>query len=576
LTTLGPNPQMVSRRSGTAAAFAWMICLAAVLVWVLQTPEAWLREQLKTLQYWSLETCVVLGLALCAVLARDLLRGLDRRDGLRMGLLTAIAVVLTLFVAPRTNRIYYDEQIYQGIGQNLSDVKQAQMCNNGTVEYGQLQCWSGQYNKQPYAYPHALSLAYRAFGVHEATAFRLNALVMAATVCLVYLLVFIVFEDRIAAFFAALLIALTPEQLIWSATAAVEPSASLACVAALVAAAHFVRSRRTAALAGAGVAAAYAVQFRPESLLIVPVVLLMVWQGARDEFTRPRLWWAGLLFFALTAVHIGHVFAVRHEGWGTSDARLSLGYVAANLRVNGRFYFADARFPFVFTLLAAFGLSARRTGAKAAPIVLYFLVFFGIDLLFYAGSYNYGADVRYSVLTYPPLAVLGGLGAARAVEWLARVAPGVPARRALTAGLAFQFLWYAPLVRATTEEAWAARADMRFARSLVADLPGNSYVLTHNPGMFHVWGINAGQMSLLAADPAYLNHLAARYAGGIYLHWNFWCNVQDPVQQQFCRNALATRPVETVREYRERDQRFALYRLLMSGADRGVEHRAIR
>jgi hypothetical protein len=48
------------------------------------------------------------------------------------------------------------------------------------------------------------------------------------------------------------------------------------------------------------------------------------------------------------------------------------------------------------------------------------------------------------------------------------------------------------------------------------------------------------------------------------------------VQQQFCRNALATRPVETVREFRERDQRFALYRMQMSGVDRDAEHRAIR
>jgi hypothetical protein len=576
LATLGTHSQTFSRRSATATALAWLACLAAVLGWVLRTPEVWLREQLKILQFWSLETCVVLGLAFGAALARDVLRGLDRRDGVRLAMLTILAVVLTVYVAPRTNRIYYDEQIYQGIGQNMSDLKRAQMCNDGTVEYGQLQCWSGQYNKQPYAYPHALSVAYRLFGVHEATAFRVNAFVMAATVWLVYLLVCLLFHDTVAAFFAALIVALTPEQLMWSATAAAEPSASLASVAALAAAAHFVRSRSTAALAGGAVAAAYAVQFRPESLLIVPVIVLLVWQGARDEFTRPRLWWAGLLFFVLIAVHAGHVFAVRHEGWGTTDARLSLGYVVANLRVNGRFYLGDQRFPIVFTLLAALGLSARRTARKAAPIVLYFLVFFGIDLLFYAGSYNYGADVRYSLLTYPPLAVLGGLGAARLVEWFARIRPGVPAVVAVTAGLAFQFLCYAPLVRATTEEAWAARADIRFARSLVPDLPPNSYVLTHNPSMFHIWGINAGQMSLIAASPDYVNQLAARYAGGVYLHWNFWCNVQDPVQRQFCRNALATRPVETVREYRERDQRFALYRLQISGVDRDRQDRAIR
>jgi hypothetical protein len=238
--------------------------------------------------------------------------------------------------------------------------------------------------------------------------------------------------------------------------------------------------------------------------------------------------------------------------------------VAANLGVNGRFYLGDERFPVIFTLLAILGLGGRRasgTQVGRISIVLYFLLFFGIGLLFYAGSYNYGADVRYSLMTYPPLAMLGGLGAMRVVRWLERVKPGVPGRWALTAGLAFQFLWYAPLVRATTEEAWAARADERFARSLVPDLRGNSYVLTHNPGMFHVWGINAGQMSLVVTNPGYLDDLATRYAGGVYLHWNFWCNVQDPLQREFCRKALEIRPVETVREYRERDQRFALYRI---------------
>ena len=67
--------------------------------------------------------------------------------------------------------------------------------------------------------------------------------------------------------------------------------------------------------------------------MIVPVVALLIWQRAPREFTRPRLWWAGLLFLALAAVHVGHTVAVRNEGWGTSQARLSLGYVAANLRV---------------------------------------------------------------------------------------------------------------------------------------------------------------------------------------------------------------------------------------------------
>jgi hypothetical protein len=127
--------------------------------------------------------------------------------------------------------------------------------------------------------------------------------------------------------------------------------------------------------------------------------------------------------------------------------------------------------------------------------------------------------------------------------------------------LVFQFLWYAPAVRATTEEAWAARADVRFAQAFAQEIPGNAYVLTHNPGMFHLWGVNAGQMALVTSNPAYVRFLARHYSGGIYLHWNFWCNVDDPVQQQVCRAALATSPADVVKEYRERDQRFAFYRI---------------
>jgi hypothetical protein len=316
------------------------------------------------------------------------------------------------------------------------------------------------------------------------------------------------------------------------------------------------------ALAGTAVAAAYALQFRPESFLIVPVIGLVLWRCAtRDELSRGRLWAVGLLALALLAVHVGHMVAVRNEGWGTNDARMSFGYVLSNLKVNGRFYLGDERFPLIFTFLAAAGLAGRRFRAERLVFAVYFVLFFGVYLLFYAGSYNYGADVRYSLMTYPPLAVLGGLGASNVVAWVEHRMPGVRATGVVMAGLLFQFLWYTPVVRATTEEAWAARADVRFAGSLVPELRGNAYVLTHNPGMFQMWGVNAGQMSLIVNNPMQLHFLATRY-DRVYLHWNYWCNVQDPVQQAFCRKALDGKAVEIVREYRERDHRYALYRFI--------------
>ncbi len=552
----------ISARGGVPLAVAWVVVAGAVIGWIARTPPSQLREQLRLAQFWSLEACAALGIVLGLMVARELNGRATRwRDHLEVVTLVALALALTLWVAPRTNRIYYDEQIYQGIGQNLSDLKLAQMCNAGIVEYGRLECSMGEYNKQPYGYPHLLSGAYRLFGVHEITAFVVNALAMAATVFAVYLLTWALFEDRLAAWFSALIIALTPQQIVWSATAAVEPTASLACVAALLCTALFLKSKSTVALAATACAAAYAVQFRTESPLLLPVMGFLLWRAVRTELGNARLWWCGLLFLTLAAANIGHLAAVRNESWGTSGARVSLSYVLPHLSVNGPFYFRDGRFPAVFTLLALVGVFARGFGRERLAMAGYFGVFFGMPLVFYAGSYNSGADVRYSLRTYPPLAVRGGLGASRLARWVHGIDSRVTGRAAVAGALVFQFLWYLPLVRATTQEAWAARADVRFARSFAAELPPNSYVLTHNPGMFHVWGINAGQMSLVVLNPTYVEDLTERFAGGIYLHWNFWCNVQDRTQREFCRLALGRGPATLVSEYRERDQRYAVYRL---------------
>ena len=137
--------------------------------------------------------------------------------------------------------------------------------------------------------------------------------------------------------------------------------------------------------------------------------------------------------------------------------------------------------------------SGCRDGAAEAgrmAMAFYFLLFFGIDLLFYAGSYNYGADVRYSLVTYPPLAVLGGLGAGSARP-LGRARSSLDCRawQALTAAVAFQFLWCTrrSSVRRPRKRGRRARTCGSRGRSCPT-FRGNSYVLTHNPGMFQRLG----------------------------------------------------------------------------------------
>jgi dolichyl-phosphate-mannose-protein mannosyltransferase len=546
-------------RPWVGVTLAWLASLSGLVAWLRATSTGTLREQLKVAQFWSLEICVLLAVVVTVWTAARMRITATRRDVVWVAVVTSAAVALTLWAAPRTNRIFYDEQIYQSIGQNLSDLRRAQVCNDGHVSDGRLQCASGEYNKQPYAYPHLLSVAYRIVGVHEWVAFAVNAIVMALTVIAVYALVVSLFDDRQAAAFASLIVALIPEQLIWSATAAVEPAASLACLVAVLCAARYRRSGGRLAGVALVIATAYAIQFRPESILIVAVLGVVAWPRLREQLEKPAGWWAAVLLLLLVAVPVAHLFAVRNAGWGTEAARFSARYLAANFAVNGRFYVLDERFPVVVSLLACIGVAGRGTARWS--LALWFALFFGVDLVFYAGSYNYGADVRYSLMTYPAIAALAGVGVARLARWAGSRVSALPAAPLLTAILAFQFLWYLPVVRATTEEAWAARADVRFARVASSELPADSYVLTQNPGMFQVWGVGAGQMSQVLATPGYAALLARRYSGGVYLHWNFWCNVDDPVQRDLCHRAMALGTPELVAEHRERDQRYAFYRL---------------
>jgi hypothetical protein len=187
------------------------------------------REWLQRWEFWVLEGLFVCVVVTTIVEARRLRA--NRRLLLAAAAVGALAWVLSSSLAPRTNRIYYDEQIYLGIAQNLTDLRLAQMCNDGTVEYGRLQCWRSDFNKEPNGYPYLLSLVFRAVGVGDSGAFVFNNFVAAVSAFLVVLLGAMLFDDRYAAVLSGLVLTLLPMQLWWTNTAAAEPSAAMWCAA---------------------------------------------------------------------------------------------------------------------------------------------------------------------------------------------------------------------------------------------------------------------------------------------------------------------------------------------------------
>jgi hypothetical protein len=80
--------------------------------------------------------------------------------------------------------------------------------------------------------------------------------------------------------------------------------------------------------------------------------------------------------------------------------------------------------------------------------------------------------------------------------------------------------------------------------------------------MIHVMGRSAAQTSHATYQPEQVDAFFRQFAGGVYFHYNFWCNVSDPDQNEFCTNVLARYGARVVREESVGFYRYVLYRLL--------------
>ncbi len=76
-------------------------------------------------------------------------------------------------------------------------------------------------------------------------------------------------------------------------------------------------------------------------------------------------------------------------------------------------------------------------------------------------------------------------------------------------------------------EAGEARADVAWVRTAAAALPPDALVISANTGLWCLLETNTVQPEtaahLLDADPAVF---AREHSGGIYLHWDYWANVE--------------------------------------------------
>ena len=481
----------------------------------------------------------------------------DRKVWVLLLLIFLFGAYLRIFVAPHTHRLYYDEDIYLNIGQNIAKEGRAILCNYGSQE----KCFEGIYNKQPNGYPFLMSILFL-FGGGENEAHYVTAILSSFIVPLIFLIAYLLFNNWKTGIFSALFFSLIPVSIRWAPTTSAGSVSILFMALAFFAFLSYFKTKKFPILLFSISSLAYAVQIRPEGFLFLLVMVLAFFLLNRkllEDMKSKKFLLVIILFSVLLLPHALHILTVKSESWGASGNKLGLEYVENNLKVNGMFFFENTRFPLFFSILSVLGLYPfLKEWRKKAVLVVWFLSFFILYLLFYAGSFNYGVDVRFSLNLYIPLAILGGCGAMLIYKGLGKFIK----RNYISFGLAslmmtLAFVPFYGFVGEIGEKAWDARLAHDFVVEKMKDMDDDCWIFTHVPSVILVNGKNSLQ-AWYAQNPNIRNKILENDC--VLFYEEYWCNA-EPYKSGPCKYFFDSFDMKVYATVSERNKNFTLYRI---------------
>ncbi|MFH1386601.1 MAG: glycosyltransferase family 39 protein [bacterium] len=424
--------------------------------------------------------------------------------------------------SPLTHRVYFDEDLYIVIAQNIAASNKALKTNLGTPT----SCIEGEYNKDPSGMPAVVSIPFSLFGPSEYLASRVTVVISLLNVLLAFLLAYLLFKNQVIALFSGLIFILLPENIIWASTVAAEPYQLFFAGLTLLGLVLFKQTRNKYLLMFTLASLAYAAQVRIEGiLLLVPVSLYLMVHFDLEKEKKSKFFVASfILFFLLILPQAFSQSAFKGENWGAGSLPM-FGFIHFfhNFQTNFAFFFENTRTPLLVTLLAIVGFFPLREKIRTKLLLSsFFAVFFGIFLFFYAGSYNYGTDVRFSLILNLPLSIMAAVVCQKIrVFFLGRL----PSLLAYTIIFACLFLSFLSVFNCIPlgEESIEGRYSHDYMVACLRALPKNSYHFSYDPCIAVINGQGGGQtFYLLQPDKMKKVFASAKH---VYLFRDIWSHL---------------------------------------------------
>lgn len=462
-------------------------------------------------------------------------RKIDKKVWIIFLLIFIVAFALREVAAPKTHRLYYDEDIYLNIAQNIVNDGTSCLCDYGTTET----CYECIDNKQPFGYSSMIAMAFFITGPSEGVATQITIFLSALTVLLIFLMAYLMFKKEEHALFASLIFAFIPTHILWSPTNSAEITFVFFTALAFFGALVYLHEHKYSVFVFSVVSVAFAAQLRPEApLILLPFVLFFLFF---DKDLLPLLRSYKTLFIILVAVLLFLPSAIHtknnsNSDWGSDGDKFSTNYFNENSRANSLYFIDNTRLPFAFTLLALMGLvyGLWQYMRYTSILILWFMSFFLIYAFFYAGSFNYGVDVRFAMSLFIPFAIISGMGAGLIFEFLEKV---FKLKQTIIVALIIiailiSFIQFIPYVSSVGEESHDARTVHDFAVLEMQNLHG-CVVFSHVSSMFLVNGVDSLQTFYVQNDQK-LNEVFNKYNCTVWYE-DYWCINSEPHRNGVCK-----------------------------------------
>jgi 4-amino-4-deoxy-L-arabinose transferase-like glycosyltransferase len=549
-------------------------------------------------------------------------KNLNRYSIIMLFFIIIFFLLFSIFLLPKTDLVYFDENIYQGIALNILHNGNALMCWYGTP-YVQ-KCFVNQLDFDPAGWPFLISVSFGLFGISNAVSHSLELFLGAISIIFVFMIASILNERKEFASICAVIFSLVPELFIWSNTLA-NPDVSFMTftVLALLLFLIFMKKRNKKTLVPFVFCLIFMVYLRVEAILLVPFFFVVSPTFGDDRIIKTLIAEVkiahklfsetGILFLILTSIllvepQIYTMLATTPELQANAAFYLypntpifSSSYVLPNLSANISFLGGLLKnYPIVFlpniTILALLGalflLLNRKNKSGLAILLLLlglFFIYFIFYLFYFAGSVLVGGSVRFFLILYPPLSVLAAFGVLGLGDLIAGLIDKTryPKRERLRCIICaalillifvVPFAYTAPLLINPTYNSYGfplnnvtdkiqglnpyttqyAKNSEDFIQNNYKLVPPNCLVLSEIPSIWFM--LNRSASSLPETD-IFTNSSYDSYSC-YYLDYDFWCTV-SPSNTTSCKFYTTNYNLKLVATKSSgRNSNFSIYKIL--------------